>query len=282
MDTSKLSPTSRATKILIGDRIPEGYQINEIATSLGRPASWVSERLNELRNELLLQTGHFFPLTDHEFASLEASILEHGIQIDVLLGQHIPLIDGRHRALIAQKHSLEIPCRLLEGLTEEQEHELAISLNAARRQLTRSQRKQLVQAELMRNPARSDRLLGAICGVHGETVAAYRAEIAAQQTFSAPTTPSPETGSAQPPAVDPPERRTSDGRGIRRPEPRPTPAEPTRTPKNDLVPTFRITTHLDGDDSTTMATENVHYELKRLLDDLLAEKQIRAYTLTIE
>jgi ParB-like chromosome segregation protein Spo0J len=181
MSVENLSPSSRATKILMGDQLPDGYKINEIANSLGRPASWVSERLNELRDEVLLQTGHFFPLSDHEFTALEASILEHGIQVDVLLGEHLPLIDGRHRLQIAQKHRLETPCRLLEGLTADQEHDLYIALNAARRQLNRAQKRTLVQAELMRNPARSDRLIASICGVHWDTVGVIRAEIAEQQ-----------------------------------------------------------------------------------------------------
>lgn len=181
MSVENLSPSSKATKILIGEQLPEGYKINEIANELGRPPSWVSERLNELRDEVLLQTGHFFPLSDHEYQALEASILEHGIQVDVLLGEHLPLIDGRHRLQIGQQHGLEIPCRLLQGLTADQEHDLYIGLNAARRQLNRAQKRTLVQAELMRNPARSDLTIASVCGVHWDTVGVIRREIAEQQ-----------------------------------------------------------------------------------------------------
>lgn len=181
VNLEQLSPTSRATRILIGDPHSDGYPITEIADSLGQPASWVSTRLQELREELLLASGHFFPLTDHEYQALEQSCLVYGIQVDVLLGEHIPLIDGRHRLLIAQKHGLEAPCRLLQGLSPDEEHDIAVGLNAARRQLNRAQKRTLVQAELMRNPARSDRLIASVCGVHWDTVGAIRSEIAEAQ-----------------------------------------------------------------------------------------------------
>ncbi len=186
-----------------------------------------------MREELLLAAGHFFPLTDHEYRTLEASILQYGIRVEVLLGEHLALIDGRHRLLIAQQHRLEVPCRLLIGLTADQEREVAVSLNAARRQLTRAQKRSLVQAELMRNPARSDRLIAAICGVHWDTVGIIRAEIAKQQKqrpaaehasqldeTAEDTTPFVRVDFMVAPTVNPPRRAGADGRHQTAPPPR--------------------------------------------------------------
>ena len=76
----------------------EGYELNEIASELGQSPSWVSERLNELRDELLLDNGRFFPLTDQEYGALRQSISDHGVQTPIVIGEHIALIDGRHRS----------------------------------------------------------------------------------------------------------------------------------------------------------------------------------------
>lgn len=169
--------------------MPEGYNLTEIATSLGRTPSWVSERLNELRSELLLQTGLFFPLTDQEYEALHDSIERHGIQSPIILGEHIPLVDGRHRLLIAEELGLDdVPSIWLQGLDPEQERELAIALNAARRQLNRTQRRKIVEAELMRNPTRSDRWIASIAGVSHPTVAAIRAEIVHHQRLEREST----------------------------------------------------------------------------------------------
>lgn len=175
----KISPRSKAIRILIGDQMPEGYKLTEIADELGQKPSWVSERLNDLRGELLLQSGRFFPLTDSEFEALTASIERHGVQSPIMIGEHIALVDGRHRLLIAQELGIvDVPAVFLQGLSAEQERELAIALNSARRQLTRNQKRTIVEAELVRDPARSDRLIASIAGVGHPYVASIRASIA--------------------------------------------------------------------------------------------------------
>jgi hypothetical protein len=45
------------------------------------------------------------------------------------------------------------------------------------------------------------------------------------------------------------------------------------------MPQFKLTCFLDGDDDTTVATENVEAELEKLLDRLVAEGQIRMFRL---
>lgn len=190
IDLTKLSPTSQATKILIGDQLPNGYAQTELATKLGLSPSSITNLVNGLRNELLLTTGRFFPHTDQEYAALKASIALHGIQVPVVLGLHIRLIDGRTRWLIAEELGLtEIPAVLLTGTTPEMERQIAISLNVNRRQLNQAQRRSLIHSELMRDPGRSDNLIATICGTTNHTVAAVRAEIVQHERMRIVETP---------------------------------------------------------------------------------------------
>lgn len=162
----------------IGEQITDGYKETEIARQLGRTPSWVSERLNELRTEILLQNELLPPLTDHEYQSLKQSIATYGQWHPILVNRDLKLIDGAHR--LRACHELDRPAKylILDGLTPNEEWELAVALNASRRQMTRQQKRKLIEHELMRNPNRSDRRIAAMCGVHHETVAAARTEIA--------------------------------------------------------------------------------------------------------
>lgn len=237
LDMDTLSPRSRAILIRIVQPITEGWKETELAAKLGRTPSWVSERLNELKQEILLQNGVFPPLSDNEFAALRADIEHRGVLMPVLVDEQLRIIDGRHRLLIAEELGINCPYIILDGLTDDERHEISIALNAARRQMNRLQRRKLIEFELMRNPARSDRRIAAICGVHSETVGVVRSEIGeAEEALRATTAPGeledgeqpsllPESGSRPP--VAPPIR--IDARGAQRPAPAPRaqPAAPT-------------------------------------------------------
>lgn len=180
LDISRLSPKSRATLIRINDPVQDGWKETELASKLGRTPSWVSERLSELRTEILLQNGLFPPLTDAEEAALRDSIRRYGVIAPVMVDEDVELIDGRNRLLITNELSLPCPFFILADLTGEEKREIGIAINAARRQLNRQQRRKLIEHELMHDSARSDRRIAAICGVSGPTVAAVRAEITQQ------------------------------------------------------------------------------------------------------
>jgi hypothetical protein len=222
----------------------EGYNLSELATKLGRPQSWVSERLQSLRNELLLQTGLLFPLSDSEYASLTLSIERNGVRSPVLIGQHIACVDGRHRLLIAAELGLtDVPAIFLEGLSEETERELSLGLNAARRQLSRAQKRSIVESELMRDPARSDRLIASIAGVDHTTVGDIRREIEAQLALVV----QPALGDTT--TVEPAERVGRDGRVIPQPTraPRAEPASPATRPATPVGDkTLRQDERFDG------------------------------------
>lgn len=196
---STLTPRSQATRILIGERMVEGYTPTEIANELGQSASWVSERLNDLRDELLLANGRFFPLSDAEWESLRQSIAVHGVQTPIVIGEHIPLIDGRHRCLITQELGRDdVPAVFLIGKTPDEEHEISVALNAARRQLSHQQKRSLIRHELNRDPSRSDRRIGAVCGTDHKTVADVRTELAQEAALDAEL--AGDTNPYQPPA----------------------------------------------------------------------------------
>ena len=176
-----LTPRSRSIRILIAERMVDGYEPSEIATELGVSTSWVSERLDDLRNELILSAGRFFPLTDQEYASLRQSIIDHGVQTPIVIGRHIALIDGRHRCLISRELGLaDIPAVFVLDKTPSEEHELSVALNAARRQLNQAQKRALIRAELTRDATRSDTRIAAVCGVDHKTVGTLRAEMATE------------------------------------------------------------------------------------------------------
>lgn len=177
LDISRFSPKSRATLILIGDPVLDGWKETELASRLGRTPSWVSERLSELRTEILLQNGIFPPLTPAEYETLRDSIKIHGIRQPILVDENLAIIDGRHRLRAALETGRTCRFIIAEDLSRQEKQELEVALNAARRHLNRQQKRKLAEFELMRDPARSDRRVAAIVGVHHETVAAIRRDL---------------------------------------------------------------------------------------------------------
>ncbi len=77
------------------------------------------------------------PLTPQERADLKASIEKYGVKTPVVVDEENGIIDGANRAQIATELGLcDLPTRTAAGLTDDEKRELAISLNADRRQLT--------------------------------------------------------------------------------------------------------------------------------------------------
>lgn len=114
------------------------------------------------------------PLSADENAALRADIEAHGIRVPVDVDEHGQVLDGHHRRQIATDLGIPCPTRVLVGLTEDDKRAHAVAVNVHRRTLTISQRRDLVRAELERDPSRSDRAIGRLCGTDGKTVAAVR------------------------------------------------------------------------------------------------------------
>ena len=119
------------------------------------------------------------PLSPDEYASLEQSIIEHGILVPVLVDENGTVIDGHHRQKIAVENDLRCPVEVRGGLSEADKRTLSISLNVDRRQLTREQRRAIIEASLKADPGLSNREQGRRVGVVDKTVGSVRRELEA-------------------------------------------------------------------------------------------------------
>lgn len=179
--------------LTIARELDEGYSEREIARKFEQPVSWVSERLDWLRSEVALQQG-FLPLSDEEYEDLKFSIEQYGVKAPIVISAPAEgnwrLLDGKHRWTASEElGKTEIPAVFLDDLSEQEEHDLAIMLNVARRHLTADKKRDIVRSELKRDWNRSDRWIGRVSGVDGKTVAAIRERMREEDvTLEAPVT----------------------------------------------------------------------------------------------
>ncbi len=251
IDLGRLSPERMATLHIISEQVADGYTETELAQALGRTPSWVSEKISELRTELLAQQGLLPELNKAEEASLRDSIAEHGVRSPVLIAlvdNRLDMIDGRNRYRIANDVGVmgTMPWHYLGELSPDEAHYLKITLNTARRSLNTGQKRILIHAELMRDPARSDRSIAAICGVTHPTVATERLKIHQQQQELADHPEAPEHDPLEKLTSQYPDKRvSSSGRELggasapAAPEIAPTEAE--QHPSIDLEPATDVT-----------------------------------------
>jgi hypothetical protein len=87
------------------------------------------------------------PLTDEEYAALEASILEHGYwsAYPVALDEDGEVLDGFNRKSICEKHGIKYPTITVKGLSAVEKATFAIKSNTTRRQLSTAQRRQVLK-----------------------------------------------------------------------------------------------------------------------------------------
>ena len=120
----------------------------------------------------------FEPLSPEEFAALERSILDRGVEVPIIFDESGDVIDGHHRLKICKKHNItNYPSIVRSGLSGDEKRDLAQSLNMARRSLTREQRQEQIRNRLKRNPGQSDRLIAQALGVDHKTVGRIRASM---------------------------------------------------------------------------------------------------------
>jgi len=84
-------------------------------------------------------------LTDDELQRLTASIRERGVEVPILLDERGCILDGHHRAMIADSLGMDYPTQVRAGLAEWEKRLLAVTLNVDRRQMTDAQRVMLGQ-----------------------------------------------------------------------------------------------------------------------------------------
>lgn len=117
------------------------------------------------------------PLSAEEYEGLRASIALHGVLVPILLTGDGRIIDGNNRKEIAEGLGYDCPEIVQPGLTGDEIRALARSLNLARRQLNREQRRELVADQLRETPAWSNRRVAKALGVTHPTVASVRVEM---------------------------------------------------------------------------------------------------------
>lgn len=121
------------------------------------------------------------PLSPEERDGLAQSIAVNGVLMPILVDCDGPLrriIDGNHRKEIADELGYECPEVVHEGEDEELRM-LARSLNLARRQLNRDQKREIIADQLRETPNRSARWIGKMLGVDGKTVTSVRLDLGA-------------------------------------------------------------------------------------------------------
>ncbi len=114
------------------------------------------------------------PLSAAELAALRADVAERGVVVPVVLDQYGRLLDGHHRRQVAAELGVECPSVVRRVRDNDEAADLAVTLNAARRHLSREQRQELVAAEIARRPGDSDRAIARRVGCDHKTVGAVR------------------------------------------------------------------------------------------------------------
>ncbi|MBN8883002.1 MAG: ParB N-terminal domain-containing protein [Salana multivorans] len=151
------------------------------------------------------------PLSPDEYAALEASIREHGVQVPILVDENGVVIDGHHRKAISESLGIYCPRKAVLDKTETEKRTLALTLNLDRRHLNREQKRQIVEASVVADPQLSDREHARRTGVSHPTVAAIRSGLVAQGLVEELSTRVGSDGVAQP--VERPRRYFGDDEG---------------------------------------------------------------------
>lgn len=114
-------------------------------------------------------------LSAEEFASLEQSIITHGVLVPVEYDEAGEIIDGHHRVEICESLGLvDWPRFVRKGLSEIDKRKLSRELNFARRHLTTAQKQAVISDQLRDTPSISSRAIAGMLGVHHSTVETVR------------------------------------------------------------------------------------------------------------
>lgn len=117
-------------------------------------------------------------LSPEEYASLEASIIAHGVLVPVEYDEDGEILDGHHRVAICESLGLvDWPRFVRKGLSEVDKRKLARELNISRRHLTNAQKQAVIADQLRDTPSISSRAIAAMLSVDHKTVAAARAKL---------------------------------------------------------------------------------------------------------
>lgn len=120
------------------------------------------------------------PLERHQYRALKADIQLHGVLVPVEVDEVGEILDGHHRWRACLELGIPeetIPIVVRTGMSEAEKRTHARSLNAVRRQLTRLQKRDLIEQELHENTTNSNNSIAKRLGVSDVTVAKVRTEL---------------------------------------------------------------------------------------------------------
>lgn len=107
--------------------------------------------------------------TEEEDKALKDDIAKNGVRIPIIVDQFMNIIDGVRRARICSELGLkDIPFIIMVNLTDQEKQEIAITLNANRRNWTKEDKHQI--AVSLRKAKFSLRRISEVLGVGSETV----------------------------------------------------------------------------------------------------------------
>lgn len=115
------------------------------------------------------------PLTPDEFAALRQDIFKNGVAQAVLTDEFGNIIDGHHRAAIAEELGVDYEVEVIASLSDDAKRDLALRLNVHRRSLSREQKRELLARSIKSDPHLSDRQHAERAGVDHKTAGAARA-----------------------------------------------------------------------------------------------------------
>lgn len=113
-------------------------------------------------------------LSADEYSALREDIRTRGVLVPVILDQNGRILDGNNRVRIAGELGIEYPTETVTVDDENDAIDLAITLNCARRHLSREQLRAVIASELVRRPADSDREIARRVGCDHKTVGSVR------------------------------------------------------------------------------------------------------------
>jgi len=113
-------------------------------------------------------------LTTEQYDALKADISLHGIVVPIVVDQYDRVLDGHNRFRIAAELKIDCPREVHHVVDDDEAADLAVTLNCARRHLTREQVREVIAGELTRRPGDSDRAIARRVGCDHKTVGAVR------------------------------------------------------------------------------------------------------------
>lgn len=113
-------------------------------------------------------------LTTEQYEALKADIVIHGIVVPIVVDQYDRVLDGHNRIRIAAALNIECPREVHLVADDDEAANLAVTLNCARRHLSREQVREVIAGELQRRPADSDRAIARRVGCSPSTVGSVR------------------------------------------------------------------------------------------------------------